>query len=76
MPTREEWIIIGLVLGAVAFVGAVFYLSKRKASPQRIQLKRVNQPQVVLKNLERRKILRDREGNIKEIIIEREVKAT
>lgn len=73
MPSRDEWIVIGLVLGALAIVGIGIFVLKKK-SPQRIQLKRV-QPQVMFSNLERRKVIRDREGNIKEVIIIREVKA-
>jgi len=74
MPTKEDWIAVGLILGAVAVVGIAFYvLSRKKASAQRIQLKRVR-PRVVLRNLERREYLRDREGNLKAIVIHREVK--
>lgn len=74
MPSRDEWIVIGLVLGALAIVGIGIFVLRKKASPQRLQLKRV-QPQVMFSNLERRKVIRDREGNIKEVIIIREVKA-
>jgi len=75
MPTREEWAIIGLILGAVAVVGIAVWVLRKKTSPQRIQLRKVGESKVVLRNLERRKVIRDREGNIQEIIIEREVKA-
>jgi len=67
MPSREDWIVIGLVLGALALVG-IGYLISKKPSPQRIQLKRV-----VLRNEERVKLIRDREGNLDELVIHREV---
>jgi len=73
MPSKEDWVAIGLILGAVVVVGVAVLVLRKKSSPKRIQLKRV-QPQVVFKNLERRKIIRDRDGNIKEIEIHREVK--
>lgn len=74
MPSRDEWIIVGLLVVAVAVVGIGIFVLRKKSSAQRIQLKRV-QPQVMFSNLERRKIIRDSEGNIKEVIIIREVKA-
>jgi len=78
LPTRDDWIVAGLVLGVVAVLGiSIFVLSKRKSSPRRIQLKPrvVEQPRTVLKNIERREIIRDKEGNIKEIIIHRNVES-
>jgi len=72
---KSDWIVIGLVLGAVAVVGvAAYILSRKKSSPKRMQLTRVSQPQVVLKNLERRQYERDSEGNLKAIVIHREVR--
>ena len=74
MPSKEDWVVVGLILGALAILGIGIFVLRKKSSPQRIQLKRV-QPQVMFTNLERRKVIRDREGNIKEVIITREVKA-
>ena len=68
MPSRDDWIVIGLVLGALAIVGIGIFVLRKKASPQRLQLKRV-----VLRNEERVKIERDREGNLSELVIHREV---
>jgi len=73
MPTREEWAVIGLLLGAVAVVGIAVLVLRKKASPQRIQLKKVGEGRVVLHNLEEREVVRDREGNLKKIIIHRKV---
>lgn len=73
--SREDWIALAVVLGAVASVGiAVYVLSRRKASPKRVQLKRINEGRVVLRNLERVKMIRDREGNLSEMEIHREVR--
>ena len=69
MPSRDDWIVIGLVLGALAIVGIGYFVLKKKSSPQRLQLKRV-----VLRNEERVKIERDREGNLSELVIHREVR--
>jgi hypothetical protein len=68
MPSRDEWIVIGLVLGALAIVGIGIFVLRKKSSPQRLQLKRV-----VLRNEERVEMHRDREGNLKELVIHREV---
>jgi len=73
MPTREEWVVIGLLLGAVAVVGIAVLVLRKKPSPQRIQLKKVSEGRVVLRNLERVKLIRDREGNLSEMEIHREV---
>ena len=74
MPSRDDWIIIGLVLGVVAVIGVTVWVLRKKASPQRLQLKRLSEPKVVMRNLEEREIIRDREGNLKKIVIHREVK--
>jgi len=74
MPTRDEWIAIGLLLGAIAVVGIGIFVLRKKASPQRIQLRRVSEPKIVYQNIERRVIERDREGNLKAIVIHRQVK--
>jgi len=71
MPTQDEWIVIGLLLGLVAVVGIGIFVSRKKPSP-RIKLRPIKP---ILSNLERRKITRDKEGNISEILIIREVKA-
>jgi len=73
MPSRDEWIVIGLILGAAAVIGIGILVLRKKASPQRLQLKRVGEGKVVLRNLERVKVERDREGNLKELVIHREV---
>ena len=69
MPSRDDWIVIGLVLGALAVLGVTVWVLRKKSSPQRLQLKRV-----VLRNEERVKMIRDREGNLKELVIHREVR--
>ena len=69
MPSRDDWIVIGLVLGALAVLGVTVWVLRKKSSPQRLQLKRV-----VLRNEERVKVERDREGNLKELVIHREVR--
>jgi len=75
LPTRDDYIVAGLIVGVVAVLGiSIFVLSKRKSSPRRIQLKRVNEPRVVYENVERREIERDKEGNLKAIVIHREVR--
>lgn len=74
MPTRDAWIVIGLVLGAVAVVGVAVWVLRKKTNPQRLQLKKVSEGRVVFKNLEEREIIRDRDGNIKKIVIHRELK--
>jgi len=73
MPTRDEWIAIGLLLGAVAVVGIAVLVLRKKPSAQRIQLKRISEKRVVLRNLERVKVERDRDGNLSELVIHREV---
>lgn len=74
MVSRDDWIALAVVLGVVASVGiAVYVLSRRKSSPKRVQLKRVGEKRVVLRNVERAKVLRDSEGNLSEIVIHREV---
>ena len=65
---------IGLVLGAVAVVGVAVWVLRKKTNPQRLQLKKVSEGRVVFKNLEEREIIRDRDGNIKKIVIHRELK--
>jgi len=72
MPGREDWVVAGLLIGAVAFLGVVVYLSRKKAG-QRIALKKIGEKRIVLRNLERVEMVRDREGNLKEMIIHREV---
>mgnify|MGYP001616691424 CR=1 FL=1 len=76
MPSRDEWIVIGLVLGALAIVGVGIFVLKKKSSPQRIQLKKIGEGRVVLRNLETTKVIRDREGNIISLEVHREVART
>jgi len=65
MPTREDYIALALVLGAVAVVGVtVWVLSRRKASPQRIQLKKIGQGKVTYQNLEEHEIFEPEPGRI------------
>ena len=73
MPSRDDWIVIGLILGVVAVIGVTVWVLRKKASPQRIQLKKVSEGRVVLRNEERVKLIRDREGNLSEMVIHREV---
>ena len=81
MPTRGEWAIIALIVGAVAVVGVAFYLSRRKTvQGQEMQLVRVKKqdaskntetPIVVLQNEERIQIVRDGNGALKELLVRR-----
>ena len=73
MPSRDDWIVIGLILGAVAILGIGIFVLRKKSSPQRIQLRKVSEGRVVLRNEERVKLIRDREGNLSEMVIHREV---
>lgn len=64
---KQDWIVAGVIVGVLAAVGiTIFVLSRKKSSGYTLK-------KVVLRNLERQEIIRDREGNIKEIIIHREV---
>jgi len=75
MTTKEDWIIAGVILGGLFLVGVLVWAFKKHGSSRReFKLRRVNEPHVILKNIERRKIIRDRAGNLKEIVITREVK--
>ena len=67
-----DLIALGLIIGAFATVGVLAWFFKKRGSPQ-LKLRRLTEPKIVLRNLERREIIRDREGNIKEIVIHREV---
>ena len=75
---REDWIVAALILGGIAFVGVVSWaVSKRggsKPAREGIRLKRVARPKIVLRNVERVKTIRDREGRLMELEIHREVK--
>ena len=62
----------GVILGGLVLVGVLAWAFKKRGSPQ-LRLKRLTEPKIVLRNLERREIVRDWEGNIKEIVIHREV---
>jgi len=65
MPTRDEWAVIGLILGAVAVVGvAVWVLSRKKASPRRLGLKKIS-GKTTYSNIEEYEIFEDRPGVIK-----------
>lgn len=70
---KSDWIVIGLVLGAVAVVGVAFFVLRKKPAGQKIQLKKVGERQVIMRNEERVRMERDREGNLKELVIHREV---
>jgi len=73
---RDDWIIAGVILGGLFLVGVLAWALKKHGSPRReFKLRRVTEPHVILKNIERRKVIRDKEGNLKEIIITREVKS-
>jgi hypothetical protein len=80
MPTKGEWALIALILGAIAFAGVAIYLT-RKNAPQGLSLKRINQPQqqiqqeprVVLQNEERAELIHDGEGVLTEIIVHRKI---
>jgi len=78
LARREDWIAAALILGVFAFVGLLAWASKRRQSkPSRgeVRLKRVTEPRVVLKNVERSKIIRDWEGNIVALEVHREVRS-
>jgi len=64
MPSREDWIVAGLILSAVALLGVTIFITKRKSSPQRIQLKRVS-AKTTYSNLEEYEITEDKTGVIK-----------
>jgi len=75
---RDDWIVAALLLGGIALIGIVAWaVSKRggsKPSREGIRLRRVAESRVVLRNVERVKIIRDREGRLMELEIHREVK--
>ena len=64
MPSRDDWIVIGLVLGALAIVGIGIFVLRKKASPQRIQLKKIGQGKVLYQNLEEHEIFEPEPGRI------------
>lgn len=64
MPTKEDWIVIGLVLGALAIVGIGYFVLKKKSSPRRIQLKRIGQSKISYQNLEEHEIFEPEPGRI------------
>lgn len=73
MPSREEWVVGGIIVAVLAALGiTIFVLSRRKPSSG-YTLRRVER-QPVLTNLERVKLVRDREGYLTELIIHREVR--
>lgn len=73
MVSRDDWIVVGLILGAVAVVGIAIFVLKKKPTGQKIQLKKVGERRVIMSNEERVTMERDREGNLKELVIHREV---
>ena len=68
----------GVVIGGLILVGVLAWAFKKRGSPRsrEFRLVKVGQGKPhVLKNLERRRVKRDSEGNLQEVIIIREVKS-
>jgi len=64
MPTREDYIAVALLLGAVAIVGVtVFFLTRKKASPQ-LKLKKISEGKIAYQNLEEHEIFEPEPGRI------------
>jgi len=75
---REDWIVAALIGIGIAFVGIVAWAVSRpkesKPSSEGIRLRRVAKPKIVLRNVERVKVIRDRDGGLQELEIHREVR--
>ena len=73
MPSREDWIVGGIVVAVLAALGITLFVLSRKKPSSGYTLRKIER-QPVLTNLERVKLVRDREGNLSELIIHREVR--
>lgn len=73
MPSREDWIVGGIIAAVFAAIGiTVFVLSRKKPSSSPYTLRKVDQ-RTVLTNEERVTLVRDRGGRLKELVVHREV---
>jgi len=75
MPSREDWLVLAVLFGIIAVVGGAIYLSRKKASPQRIQLRKIGQSKIVYQNLEEHEIFEPEPGRIVVRIKRKVVKA-
>lgn len=77
MPSREDWIVGGIIAAILAALGIslTYYVLVRKKKAEAYTLRRIShaERQPILTNLERVKLIRDREGNLKELVIHREI---
>jgi nickel-dependent lactate racemase len=74
MPSREDWIIGGIIVAVLAALGITIYvLHRRKVSGQQVYLKKVKDRRTVMSNYERVQMIRDRKGNLSELVIRREI---
>jgi hypothetical protein len=74
MPSKEDWIIAGVIVAVLAALGITIYvLHLRKVSGRQIQLKKVGNGRTVMSNYERVDMVRDHNGNLSHLIIHREV---
>lgn len=72
MPSKEDWIVGGVIVAVLAVLGiTVYVVSKKKSSGY--ALKKISSGQPILSNYERVQMVRDREGNLSEMIIHREI---
>ena len=74
MPSRNDWIIGGIIVAALAAVGITLYLTRKKPA-EGYHLKRIGVGQPILTNLERVKLIRNRDGSLSELVIHRTVES-
>lgn len=73
MPSREDWIVGGIIVAALAAIGITIYvLHKRKTSAQ-FQLRKISDGRPIMSNSERVQMLRNRDGSLRELVIRREI---
>ena len=74
MASKEDWIVGGIIIAALAALGITIYvLHRRKISGQKLQLKKISDGRPILSNLERVHLVRDRDGNLRDLVIRREI---
>jgi hypothetical protein len=71
--SKEDWIVGGIIVAVLAALGVTIYVLHRRKTSASYQLKKISDGRPIMSNFERVQMLRDRNGNLRELLIRREI---